>query len=91
MIKGNHLITPDKNILNGITRRVILKLAKKDFKIEERDVEIYELLLADEIFITGTNKQILPVVKVGKDIIGNGKVGDKTKLLQRLWWEEVRK
>ena len=91
MIKGNRLITPNKNILNGITRRVILKLAKKDFKIEERDVEIYELLLADEIFITGTNKQILPVVKVGKDIIGNGKVGDKTKLLQKIWGEEVNK
>ncbi len=89
MIKGNHLITPNKKILNGITRRVVLKIAKKDFIIEERDVEIYELLLADEVFISGTNKEILPVVRVGKDIIGNGKVGEKTKLLQKLWEDET--
>lgn len=91
MIKGKHLITPNKNILNGITRRVILKLAKKEFIVEERDVEIYELLLADEVFISGTNKQILPVVKIGKKVVGNGKVGEKTKVLQKLWEEEVKK
>jgi branched-chain amino acid aminotransferase len=85
MIKGKHLITPDKNILKGITRKVILKIAKKDFVVEERGVEIYELLLADEVFISGTNKKILPVTKIGKKIIGNGKVGEKTRLLQRLW------
>jgi len=85
MIKGKHLITPKKNILKGITRKVILKIAKKDFIIEERDVEIYELLLADEVFISGTNKEILPIIKVGKKVIGNGKVGEKTKLLMKLW------
>ena len=85
MIKGNHLITPNKNILNGITRKMVIKIAKKDFIIEERDVEIYELLLADEIFISGTNKEVLPIIKVGNKIISKGKVGEKTKLLQKLW------
>lgn len=89
MIKGKHLITPSKNILKGITRRVALKIAKKDFIVEERDVEIYELLLADEVFISGTNKQILPVIKIGKKMVGNGKVGEKSKLLMKLWREEV--
>lgn len=85
MIKGKHLITPSKNILKGITRKVIMKIAKKDFIVEERDVEIYELLLADEVFISGTNKKILPVVKIGKKVVGDGKVGEKTKFLQMLW------
>jgi branched-subunit amino acid aminotransferase/4-amino-4-deoxychorismate lyase len=91
MIKGKHLITPSKNILKGITRKVILKISKRDFIVEERDVEIYELLLADEVFISGTNKKILPVVKIGKKAVGNGKVGERTKLLQKLWEEEVSK
>jgi len=91
IIKGNHLITPSKNILKGITRKIVLKIAKKDFVVEEREVEIYELLLADEVFITGANKKILPIVKIDKKIVGKGKVGEKTKLLQRLWEEEVGK
>lgn len=89
MIKGNNLITPSKNILKGITRNVILKIAKKDFNVEVRDIEIYELLLADEVFISGTNKEILPIVKIDKKVIGNGKVGDKTKLLMGLWTNET--
>ncbi|MEI7513291.1 MAG: aminotransferase class IV [bacterium] len=89
MIKGNKLITPSKNILKGITRKVILKMAKKDFKIEERDVKLEELFSADEVFISGTNKEVLPVVRIGNKKIGNGKVGEKTKSLQMLWGQEV--
>jgi branched-chain amino acid aminotransferase len=89
MIKGNTLITPAKNILNGITRRAVLKIAKKDFKIEERDIKLEELLSADEVFITGTNKEVLPIVKIGKNVIGNGKVGEKAKVLMKLWRAET--
>jgi branched-chain amino acid aminotransferase len=89
MIKDDTLITPVKNILNGITRRAVLKIAKKDFKVEERDVKLEELLSADEVFITGTNKEVLPIVKIGKNVIGNGKVGEKAKVLMKLWREEA--
>ena len=90
MIKGDELITPARNILGGITRKVILKIASKEFKVSERDIKIDELLSADEVFISGTNKEILPVVKVGKNMIGNGKVGDKTKILMGMWKDITR-
>ena len=87
MIKGDKLITSEKNVLGGITGLALIKIAKKDFKIEKREVKLEELLSADEVLISGTNKEILPVVRVGSNKIGSGKVGEKTKLLQKLWKE----
>lgn len=81
LFKGATLITPKDNILKGITRKIVLKLAKGDFKIEEREVRLSELDSATEAFITGTNKLIMPVVMVDNNKIGDGKVGDNTKKL----------
>lgn len=76
------LITPKNGILKGITRDLVLKIAKKDFKIEERDLKIKELTRVSEVFISATNKDILPVVKIDNKIIGNGKVGRNTKRIK---------
>jgi len=83
LFKGATLITPKDNILRGITRKIILKLARDDFKIEEREVKLNELDSATEAFITGTNKLIMPVVMVDNNKIGDGKVGDNTKKLMK--------
>jgi D-alanine transaminase/branched-chain amino acid aminotransferase len=58
------LVTPDKNILGGITRQKILLLARERFTVEERDVSIEEIKAAREIFISSTSKTILPVAQV---------------------------
>jgi branched-subunit amino acid aminotransferase/4-amino-4-deoxychorismate lyase len=87
IFKGATLITPKDGILKGITRKIVLKLAKGRFKIEEREVKISELESATEAFITGTNKLIMPVVGVDGKKIGAGKVGENTKWLM----EEFRK
>jgi len=73
------LVTPEKDVLNGITRQVILSITEKKFKIEKRQIHLHELLMADEIFITGTNKGIVPVVKINKTVINTGRVGERTK------------
>lgn len=92
IIKNGILITPKNGVLGGITRNLVLKLAKKNgFKIRERDVKISELKTADEAFITGTSKKILPVVQVSKIKIGNGKVGENTKVLMKLFDNYVSK
>jgi branched-chain amino acid aminotransferase len=80
-ISAGRLITPGRGILPGITRQVILDLARSHFSVEIRDVFLSELLDADEIFICGTNKGIVPVVKVDETVIGNGTPGPKTRLL----------
>ena len=85
IFKGNRLITSKNNILAGITRKIIIKLADKNFKVEVRDIKINEIKNADEAFITSTTREVLPVVKINNRKIGNGKVGKNTKLLMELF------
>jgi len=78
------LITPSLNssALDGITRRSIITLANDmKLKIKIKKVSKEELRLADEIFLSGTAAEITPVIKIGKRKIGDGKVGNITKLL----------
>jgi branched-chain amino acid aminotransferase len=76
IVKAGVLVTPKNNVLKGITRKIVLEIAKKNkIKIEERDVLVSEIKTADEIFITATNKFICPIVMIDKNKIGDGKVG----------------
>jgi branched-chain amino acid aminotransferase len=72
------LVTPGSGMLSGITRKVILEITKAAFAIEIRDVQIKELLSASEVFITGTNKGLVPVVRIDDVVIGDGRPGEKT-------------
>src|SRR3989344_7931158 len=81
IFKKNVLITPKDKILFGITRNLIIKLAKNLFRIEERKISEKELFNASEVFLTATNKNIVPVVKIDDKKINNGKVGKNAKIL----------
>lgn len=85
LIKGRTLITPKRNILIGTTRNFVIKHARKEYTIVERDVKVSELTRADELFITASNKGIMPVVRIDSTRLGTGKhkgkVGPKTKQL----------
>ena len=81
IFSDKRLITPGRAILSGITRQVLLTLAEKIHKTEIRDVKSNELYAAEEVFITGSNKEIVPVVKVDETIVANGKPGSHTKVL----------
>jgi len=88
LIKDNILITPKQDILYGATRGFVLGFAKKHIRIEERNISFKELLNADEVFITATTKQIMPVVKIDDKIINNGKVGENTLKLMEIFNQE---
>lgn len=75
------LVTPGKGILSGITRKAVLDLAAKLIPIDLRDLSLNDLLAAEEVFITGTNKMIVPVVQVDETKIGAGCPGKTTKML----------
>lgn len=85
IFKGDILITPRDNILFGTTRNLVIKLAQKEFKIEQRRIFKKELRSATEAFITSTTIEILPVVKIDNQLIGNGKVGKNTAYLRDLF------
>ena len=87
-IDGKIVTAPVGKVLKGVTRDIILTLAKEaNFKIEERCPLESELARADEAFITGSVKEVLPVVKVGDLKIGNGKPGPVALHLQKLFIE----
>ena len=80
MIKKGQIFTSKDDILNGITRKVILRDFKGDLKVKIKDIGFKEILAADEVFISSTLKKVMPIVKIGKHKIGNAKVGTITKL-----------
>ena len=82
---GNSLITPKDDILLGTRRALVIGLAKKYFKVRERQLTKKELENADEAFITSTTRDIMPVTKIDDKKIGSGQVGDNTKKLMELY------
>jgi branched-chain amino acid aminotransferase len=83
------LVTPGTGILNGITRKAVLDQAAKILPVDIRDLNLDELTSADEVFITGTNKMIVPVVQVDQSAIGAGRPGQATQALMRALGEQI--
>jgi branched-subunit amino acid aminotransferase/4-amino-4-deoxychorismate lyase len=82
---GDTLVTPKKNILLGITRNLILQLAREHFSIEERTIHFNDLYSIDEAFITSTSKGVVPIVRIDNIEIGNGSIGKRTKKIMNLF------
>ena len=84
-IKGNVLFTPgiETNCLNGVTRNKIIEIAKnQNLKVSEGRFTPRDFIFADEVFLTGTGAGIIPVAKIEHVTIGNGKIGEKTRILR---------
>ncbi len=86
MFTSGTLTTPQNNVFHGVTRKVVLSLARKNhIPVSEREITVKELLSADEVFITGSAKHILPIIKIDKHNIGNGKPGIMTMKLSEIY------
>lgn len=85
MVKRGELITPDcaSDILEGITRRSIIELAKEaGILVIERKVALTELYTADEVFACGTSAFVSPIVEIDSRVISTGKAGEMTLKLR---------
>lgn len=84
IVRDGALVTPPLHgILPGITRRVLTTIAKRArLTISELPITRDELFTADELFLTATTIEILPVVRVERRPIGNGAPGPVTRALQ---------
>lgn len=85
IVKDNVLYTHPANnlILHGITRAVVLRLAKAlHIEVQEVPFTLEQLLQADEAFITGTTVEVTPVLTVDGSTVGTGQPGPVTRKLQ---------
>jgi len=85
MVKDRSLYTPPAHIgaLEGITRDAVIKLAKRaGIPFSEKIFRMEEIYGADEVFLTGTAAEIIPVVKIDKRRIGRGRPGEITLKLR---------
>lgn len=67
---GDTLVTPGSGVLQGITRQAVIDIAEDIYNVQQRDISLDELLKADEVFITSSNKEICPVRQIDDTIIG---------------------
>jgi branched-chain amino acid aminotransferase len=91
IIKNGQIITPEpRNILRGISRDYIFELADQlGLSCIEKNIETYDVMMADEAFMTGTPFCMLPVTQLNSIDIGNGKVGPIFKRVLARWSENV--
>ena len=83
-VKRGRIVTPPVSAgsLAGITRGVVFELgAELGIPVEERDMTRYDLFVADEVFLTGTAAEVIPVVKLDSRPIGDGRPGPVTRRL----------
>jgi branched-chain amino acid aminotransferase len=84
---GDNLVTPKEGILYGVTRQLVLDLAREHYAVQEGPLRRQAIYLADEIFITGSVKEVMPVRAVDGRAIGWGGPGERTRQLANLYTE----
>jgi branched-chain amino acid aminotransferase len=88
VVRDGKVVTPPQtaSILDGINRRSMLKIAGDlGLEVVERDIARAELYLAEEVFLSGTAAELVPVREVDDHVIGNGEPGPITGELQRIF------
>ncbi len=92
IVKDGQLLTPSlaSSALEGITRDAVIKIARDlDIEVVERDIARSELVMSDEIFLTGTAAEITPIISMDSKKIGNGKSGKITKKMMQEYTDIV--
>jgi branched-chain amino acid aminotransferase len=94
IVRDNVLITPPvtENILEGITRRTVIELAKNELKLAvvERPIDRTEIYICNELILTGTAAQVTAVTKVDHRPVGSGEMGPVAGTLRKLFNDVVR-
>lgn len=90
-VRGDELHTPDRGILKGISRQILLEVLPPMLKLVKRTIAVGDLASLDEFFLTSSSRGIVPVVQIDDVIIGDGHPGKWTRFLHRsyrAWVEE---
>ena len=93
LVKNSVLYTPLTNtpVLPGVARKTVFEIASQNsIQAVEKDLYINDLLDANEVFLTNVIMQVMPVNGIEKHTVGNGKVGQMTERLRKLFEEFVK-
>ena len=92
VVRDGEIATPGQHnsILDGITRRSLIQIAQDlGYEVVERNVARAEMYLADEVFLSGTAAELVPVREVDDHTIGTGEPGEITRVLQAAFDDAV--
>ena len=93
IIKDERIITPclSNDILGGITRSSVIKFCKKNnLEIKEQKINVNDLIVAQEVFLTSATGFVLPVIEVDGRRVGNGLIGDRVREIQKIYLEQIK-
>jgi branched-chain amino acid aminotransferase len=91
LVSDGVIRTPgDRSVLQGVSRATVIDLAKRlDLRLVQEDLQPYDLYTADEVFIASTSPCVLPVSRVDRRTVGDGKPGPVVARLLEAWSELV--
>jgi len=91
IVKGGALVTPEpRNILRGISREYVIGLSNElNVPVVERNIEVYDIMEADEAFMTATPFCMLPVTSIEGKKIGSGRRGPYFNMILNKWSQNV--
>ncbi len=82
------LVTPQEGVLEGITRRTVIEMARSlGIPVQLRALPASELRSAQEVFLSSSGGGVLPVSQVDGKPVGDGTVGPVTRQLVKTYWE----
>ena len=93
VVRSGTVATPplSSGLLEGITREHVIELAQENgIELEEKTFTPEDLLGADEVFITASARQVVPIVRVDETTIGDGKPGPVTRKIMKSYQDHVR-
>ena len=87
-VKDKVLITPDKGVLAGVSRKTVLEMADYlGIDTSVRSLSLKELLEADEVFLSSSGGGVIPIIRVNETIFGNGASGPISVRLNETYWK----
>ena len=87
-VKDKVLITPDKGVLAGVSRKTVLEMADYlGINTSVRSLSLKELLEADEVFLSSSGGGVIPIIRVNETIFGNGASGPISVRLNETYWK----
>ncbi len=88
VVKDGVLITPDRGVLAGVSRKTVLEIADHlGIRAVICPLSVDELLAADEVFLSSSGGGVIPIVRVNETIYGNGVKGPISVRLNEIYWQ----